>query len=412
VKDGSPVDWGVNALLFIPTAFCILGATHSNTFGWVYLVRLFAVAAFCLSMSLAIEYAQNWFPPRVPSLGDVVAQFWGATAGLVGWCIFGNASNRFIVELSSASHRQGRLKVVLLGYLVGLLCFSLIPLDLSLHPSDILQKFRDGRILLIPFSHVHVSGWNFAYHLVSDISLFVPVGVLAALVMAQSHKAYSWIMSLLLGCGIVAGLEFLQLFVMSRHSDSTDILVGGIGVAMGIAGFRLVDRRPQVGTANSMLFQTAIMCTAAAYAVVVLATFWAPFDFNTANTELIRERMSRFFSLPLSQELQGSYVAALYGFLQKFTLFIPFGCLVELFAGTLRPGLRGVTTVVLLCITAGFAIVIELGKILLPSRFASFDDILICVAGSIVGLFCAKFVGTARSAGDPQNTRRPGTANR
>jgi hypothetical protein len=75
---GSSVDWGVNVLLFVPISFCLLSAVSPpRSLPLPRFLAVMAVTASCGVATLAIEFAQNWFPSRVSSASDVVAQFIG-----------------------------------------------------------------------------------------------------------------------------------------------------------------------------------------------------------------------------------------------------------------------------------------------------------------------------------------------
>jgi len=43
----------------------------------------------CAALSAAIEFTQLWFPPRVSSLNDVLAETIGAVIGATTWVIAG-----------------------------------------------------------------------------------------------------------------------------------------------------------------------------------------------------------------------------------------------------------------------------------------------------------------------------------
>ena len=85
--------------------------------------------------------------------------------------------------------------------------------------------------------------------------------------------------------------------------------------------------------------------------------------------------------MPLSRALEGSYLSAFNGFLQKFILFAPLGGMIAVFVVSLKPSRRSIAGLVLLGLAAGFALFLEIGQLLLPSRSASFDDVIIGVAG-------------------------------
>jgi glycopeptide antibiotics resistance protein len=389
IRDGSKVDWGVNVLLLAPAGFCLLAATTTvNTTIKVRVFRTILVAISCLLVSISIELAQSWFPPRVPSLADVAAQFLGVVAGLVGWWVFGDLWNRALIQFWSARRPQSKLDLVLLAYLAGLLLFALAPLDLTLHPRELWRKYQDGRILLLLFSYSHGSVWAFAYSVFVDVILFIPVGVFATTsCTCTPGTPRSLTRSMMLAGAIVLGIELLQLLIMSRYMDSTDLLTGGLGTAIGILGFRYVGGRSQIYKAAVSRRQAWLSIAAVIYATFVLSVFWAPFDFTTSDSDLIRQRMSHFFGVPLSRALEGSYLAAFNGWLQKFVLFFPLGAWIAILVSLHDRALRLVMTMGLLCLAAGFALVLELGQILLPSRIASFDDVIICVTGLLCGLF-------------------------
>jgi glycopeptide antibiotics resistance protein len=386
-QNESKVDWGVNALLLVPAGFCLLGAATSPRAGFAErIVRTMEVAVVCLLASFLIEFSQNWFPPRVPSLGDVVAQFLGAAVGLAGWWLCGKPFNGALADFLSDKHTRSRLDLLLVVYLVGYVLACLMPLDLTLHPSELVRKYRHGQIQFAPFSHPTGSTGVLLHDAASVILLSIPVGMFAASFPArQNGKLRSKANSLILGGLIVLGIEVLQLLVMSRYTDTTDVITGCLGVAVGALGFHFFSGQTAETAVRPTRWQPGLLILAALHLLLVTAIFWAPFDFTASDGSSIRNRMSHFVGVPFASALSGDYASALSSGLQKFALFVPLGCGISLLTSTIRPNLRFVANVFLLCLTAAFALALELGQILLPSRFASFDDVVICVCGSLVG---------------------------
>ncbi|MEX2317853.1 MAG: VanZ family protein [Pirellulales bacterium] len=399
-QDGSKVDWGVNALLLVPAGFCLLGAaTRFDLSLWQRLIRTAAVAASCLMMSLLIEFSQNWFPPRVPSPADVLAQFSGAAAGMAGWWLFGTRFDRALVEFLSQRRTSSQLELILLVYAAGLAVYSLAPLDLTLHPLELLHKYRDGRILLVPFARHVGSIETLLYDVISEILLFIPIGMFSATFQSSQRGAIrSRTSSLLVGGMFVAGIELLQVFVMSRYADATDLVTGFVGVAAGVFGFHHFSGRTVMTNTSATRKQIRLLICAALYVLLLLAIFWAPYNFTISGNSW--HRSSLFFGVPLSRALAGDYFSALTGFIQKFLLFAPLGAWIVLFASTLKPAMRFVTTLGLLFLTVILALAIELVQITLPSRFGSFDDVMICVAGSLVGLWAMSRAKTSHRSGN------------
>jgi glycopeptide antibiotics resistance protein len=157
-------------------------------------------------------------------------------------------------------------------------------------------------------------------------------------------------------------------------------------VAVGVVGTRYVHGRSPTTVAPVQSHRIGLLLLAPIYILVLLSVFWAPYNFTLADKDLIHQRMSHFFGVPLARALEGDDLSALNGFLQKFLLFAPVGAWIAIVVKPLDRKWRVASTVGLLCLTASFALMIELGKILLPSRSAAFDHVVICTIGSLIGL--------------------------
>jgi len=177
------IDAAVNFLLTVPLAFGLalllapaaIGARHRRLRAALGLVTA-ATALFLLS--LGIEFAQVFFPPRSPSWSDVFAQWCGTLAGLSLYVLYGRraaSSLRALGQQEAGSNLAARWLAV---WLAGMLLFNLMPLDLSLDPLELYRKWRDGRVLILPFSARAASVDEFIYGWVSDVLLWLPVGAL------------------------------------------------------------------------------------------------------------------------------------------------------------------------------------------------------------------------------------------
>jgi len=390
--DISSVDWGVNVMLLVPASFCFLAAAvRPNSTIAARIFWSLVVAISCLAFSVFIELAQSWFPPRVPTMVDVIAQLCGAVLGIVVWWICGPTLHRAIEAAHVDDTPQNRLGLVLLAYVVGVLFFSLAPLDLTLHPVDLVNKYRNERILFIPFSYPAASAWQVAYDVVADVAIFVPVGVFATTFLARRNNTdRSLAHSLALGCAIVAAIEAMQLLVLSRFTDVTDLLTGSVGVAIGVFGYRYFRGTSSVHVRDANLRNWWMALALGLYAVFLLAVFWYPFDYDVMDTAAARQRVSHFFGIPFSRAIEGNYLAAQDGILRKFLLFVPVGVIVALFFAHVRRDIRIIGLLAASVLTAGLAMALELGQAFLPGRFVSFDDVLICLTGAFVGYWATK----------------------
>ena len=296
----SSVDWGVNVMLLIPASFCFLAAAWQRNASIAGRIAWSVVVLCgCLAFSVLIELAQSWFPPRVPTIPDVAAQACGAAIGIIAWWICGPSLNRAFAEVHVDDTRQNRLGLMLLAYVVGLLFFSLAPLDLTLHPVELVNKFRAGKILLVPFSYPAATTWQAVYDAIADVLIFVPVGVFATTFLAcRNNTDRSIAHSLLLGSAIVVGVEAMQLLVLSRYTDATDLITGSLGVAIGVTGYRFLHGSTSTHVRDSNLRNWWLALGLTLYAVILVAIFWFPFHFDASNTEAVRQRFSQFFTIP------------------------------------------------------------------------------------------------------------------
>ena len=204
--------------------------------------------AMCLFGAM-IEFVQIYFPQRTVSLNDLLAQWAGGLLGIILWFLLGGRISHWVRSLWQ-EHAQDRLAVkILFGYLVFVVIYQLLPFDLTISPVEVYHKFKEGKIALVPFRQTVVM---VPYTLGTKIAIMIPVGFLFAL-LCSKRKQTLWIATFY-SLVFVGLIEFLQLFVYSRYSSSTDVMFGLIGAG---AGVRLSDlfgpaaRHPVVGPARA-----------------------------------------------------------------------------------------------------------------------------------------------------------------
>ncbi|HEY8503441.1 MAG TPA: VanZ family protein, partial [Gemmataceae bacterium] len=81
----SRADFVANILLFVPLGFTLLGSLALDRRAWVGLAAAPFAAALLFGLSLAVEFAQIYFPPRTVSVNDIVAETAGAVLGVALW---------------------------------------------------------------------------------------------------------------------------------------------------------------------------------------------------------------------------------------------------------------------------------------------------------------------------------------
>jgi glycopeptide antibiotics resistance protein len=274
----------------------------------------------------------------------------------------------------------------LMVYLALLYGYNLLPLDITVSPVEIYHKWRDGRVVLVPFSYAFEAPAQAVYSLVTDVLIWFPAGFLWRRASARSSVSL-WLSAL----GAAVALEVLQLGIYSRVSDITDVFTAAIGLAAGIsfgarwrANHESSDRRaPSLLWLGGTLLWSAGIC----------AMFWYPFDFNW-NAAFVKARLHTLLRAPFTAYYYGTEFRAVTEVLHKTGFFLPLG----LFLGhSVRP-LRtspwfGVALVAATGWIVGVALLVEGGQLLLADKFPDVTDLVLEVLGGCGGVWLAAKLG-------------------
>ncbi|MFM7505417.1 MAG: VanZ family protein, partial [Rubrivivax sp.] len=296
----------------------------------------------------------------------------GSGIGLALHALMGARARSLVAGLSVRVPALERLQRWLLVYLLVLLISQLMPLDLSISPVELYRKWRDGRVVLLPFSALPAGVFDAGWEIGADLLLWMPVGALWWLSLSRPGLAALAVRAL----ALVLAVELLQLFVLSRVSDVTDVLVGTAGLLAGA----WLARSLRGWSAWPVSRQRALLRGAlAAWALCTMAVLWLPFDFDPhrATAQAWWASVSR---LPFTTYLQRNEYGALGEMLRKLAVFMPGGLLLALLA-------RGQTAAAwprLLGLAAA-ALVLEAGQVLLPLKVADLTDAALGLLGGFVG---------------------------
>lgn len=372
----SRVDVGVNVLLFIPLAFLASGAVAAGRSPW----RAWLWLPVWPLLALAIEFAQLAFPPRVTSLSDVLAESTGGVIGMLAWSVFGARFTRGALAWGAAREARGRFPVLLVAYLVGLAVYSVLPLDLSLSPADLLVKWREGHLVLVPFGFAYASPAEAWMDRALDTAVWVPVGLLATL------AARTGLARILAFCALAAlALQVIKLPVLSRVSDVTDIFFAVAGGALGVALARLAGRAPAPAEAGSRSSRIAWLGLAVlGYSALLPAMFWFPYDFHFDGV-FLKARLNAWSAAPLSALFGAEELHAAASITRKLLAWAPLGALLAQWVGALPPLWRraGIAAAIL-WLVAGVALV-QFGQLAIPTRYPDATGGLLMLLGAAAG---------------------------
>lgn len=389
-------DWTVNVLLLVPIGFFGLGAIAVDQRRSFSIYWLIPVVVLCGMLSIAIEFSQFWFPPRNPSLYDIVAQNIGSFIGGFLWIISGQALVDWIRTFFTDLKPKKTIDWLLQAYIFGLLFFSFVPFDLTISVAELYKKYESGRILLVPFSYNYSSTFMLFYHCVLDSILFIPVGYFCATVL-QSEKASSrkvWL-STSYGFLIIIFIEAFQLLVISRYTTVTDLVTGTFGAFIGVLTAKKLNYSTGDKTESSTPFflrKSTLLWAgfSVAYMAILLLGFWYPYDF-IYDKGIIKEKLGSFFQIPFSTLYQGSYYNAITQVIRKSLLFVPLGLFIgQSILCLLVPQSIQLTFLLLAVIfLVIFGMGIELGQVVISSSVANTTDVILYFFGSLLGIFIA-----------------------
>jgi VanZ family protein len=372
----SRTDWAVNFLLLVPMAFlaqawCGGGAARPGR----WLACALPVAVGCALFAASIEFTQLFFPGRTMSPSDVEAQILGSWLGLALQALWGRPVASWLAGWWLAERGLALTQRLLHAYLVGLLLFAVMPLDLTISPVELVHKLHEGRIALVPFADLPPSPVEAAYELASEIVLWLPVGLLWVLSGATVSRA-AW-----RGGAAAAVIELMQLFVYSRTSSSSDVLTAVLGCLLGA----WIGRGWRPGERWQGLATVPWRAVTAAWAVLTLALFWYPFDFNVS-ADWLAPRIAGLVRPPFETYFVSSELRALNEIVRKLLMFLPGGLLWALHLHRMPAWRQPAQRRQGLAWALGLALLVEAGQLALPDKVADLTDAALEAAGAWIGL--------------------------
>jgi glycopeptide antibiotics resistance protein len=318
---------------------------------------------------------------------------------------------RWLRSYAAARESRPALEWLLGAYVLGFAIYSVIPLDLTISLTELYGKYKRGAVLLVPFSYNYESPATVVYQFFADIATFVPVGAWVALVRPSRIPVRSPFLIGLVGGGAVAvAMEIAQFLVLSRYTDTTDILLGSLGAGLGAwITLRAAGRAPAGATRSGSRGMAAIgwLVALVGYSIFLIVGFGYPFDI-TGDRAIIRTRYEGFFRVPFMALYQGSEFNAIKQFLVRVLLFAPLGVVTANVAAIPRSsGARFIVVTLGLAYALALATGIEVAQIFMPSKIADSTEVVICFVGAVLGLLAARRIvnrtvpGVVPSSGFP-----------
>jgi VanZ family protein len=391
VRVESISDWAANVLLFVPIGFTLLAAAAVDRRWRVGLLTAVPVMAFCAAASTAIEFSQLYFPGRVSSLDDIVAQTIGTAIGVLGWLSAGQRLTVHGRHLWTSLAAHGISARLIPAYLVFLGLVHLMPFDLTLSPYQLVHKYRAGRVHLEPFDVGNVTASDLVIKQVWNVCYFLPLGIMLARLRGMAWRdPRSWGRVAAVGLAAAACVQFAKLFVASRNCEALDVVVDTLAVLLGWA-LCIVPARQHASETRPLIAVLDRRWLLAGWVGVLLLIDWLPFDVRWDMPWAV-ERLHSVSVVPFADYQETSPYQAFDQALHRLLIFAPLGALLA----SLLEGRRHLVVV----LAAFLALAIEVGQAFLPDRYPSVTDVLLETAGAWMGAVLYRHVSAIRRAED------------
>ena len=373
-------------MAFGALAFMWMGAvgttTRSRT-AWLLLNAL--VWTTTVAFGISMEFAQVYFPSRLPNTNDVIAQAIGASAALAFWWLGGV---RLLEPVARSLTARGPALVspLLHAYLAAYLFYAVMPLDLALSPGEIRHKFITNQIAPNPFNTIDTTQFIEWWRTLRDITLAVPLGALFALRADQGKRPRNPILTTAL---LMAAIETFQIGLLSRVAATLDVFIGIAGAWIGV---QLARRFPNLPA------WPARRCAAAAIAYAALLTLLhaAPFDF--ARHLLTPDTINQYLShIPFAPLHFSPPFPALDDLMFAALLAFPFGIILRTWQLNTKTPLTHPLLGTLTALLAAAALYALLGvtQLALQSRDPETTELISALIGTYAGIAVTNRVLTA-----------------
>lgn len=317
----SRADWVANILLYMPLAYLWLGALTRD--GRVFLQAFLSIIVFCfcVGLSVAIEFTQQFFPPRTVSLNDLIAEVLGTAAGIVLWWASGQRLRR-LFELVTSQGRSAAYAGSIL-YSSAYLVFSLFPFDFLISAQEINRKLTSDYFSWMPSPARCGEGLRCGAKMVAEAAAVAPLGLLLSFLSGKSGwRLIKSGASIGFWLGLV--IESLQFFLASGVTLVASVFTRIAGVAGGAAAGALLSRIspwPLLYLLAPWMPMTGLLYVVLLFAVTLLGK--GPM----LSLDQGLGRLNEIYFMPFYYHYYTSESAAMTSLISVASMFLPIGIL-------------------------------------------------------------------------------------
>jgi len=410
----TPADIMSNIFLYVPLAALLYWSFRRNIRS--ALISALVAIVLPVGLSLLTEHLQYFSPSRVSSLIDLVSNACGAVVGVIAAALCGAMVPRMMEAVTLEFIDRPRAAMVE-SYVVVLVVLAALPFSFSFDTNRLKESIKS--INVVPFATASTA----------DVDCDVPV--MASEQQAQAYKRWSvmkhwsrwaaeaaafcifvWLLHPLLalhygfsrgatlalvwwfGAMLAIGLSVMQIPIVGRDCDVTDVLFRLLGILIGVvirsygAARKRDSQSMQAWWPGRRIAQTAIGFTIA----FIIYNGVIPLTFDTSHSG-IRAAVSATEFLPFMAYFVARLDVMMADVMEKFASYLVLGALLAAYWRRIehRSLASRVWAVVNVCVLLSCAI--EFVQIFVTVRVTSLTDPILAATGAIVGV-----VGQARLA--------------
>ncbi|MES2537891.1 MAG: VanZ family protein [Pseudomonadota bacterium] len=395
---GSRAYWVANILLYIPLSFIWLSILSWSDRLVANIGAAILVLGLTMALSLGIEVAQVFFPPRTVSLNDLIAETIGSVIGLLLWCLVARDFRRWYANVSKGV--DAAFFAAVCFYIVGLLAFSLLPFGFVVPRGELSYQVALGQSSAMFSPMVCENDVRCAASMLLELFAVFPIGLLVAKATKFSRAATIGI-ALLTGAALGIANEAIQFFLYSGTTRGLSILTRTAGVGLGALTFLnkdlLVFRTAKFFNSRRRVRLLAMFAAPVYLITLVVLANWKTTGWLDWHEGLARLEQIRF--VPFYYHYYTTETAALRSLVATIVMYAPIGGLVIWFFGSARK-----SGMLLSIIVGGLsAALLEFAKLFQSGLRPDPTNVLLAASAACAGYLFMQWLSKLHLPAEPVN---------
>jgi glycopeptide antibiotics resistance protein len=224
----------------------------------------------------------------------------------------------------------------------------------------------------------------------------IPLGVFGILAATHFRAPRPIAIAAALGIGLAAAIESIQVLAISRTADITDFTMNALGVITGVLVATRWIHLSSVEAADDGVRLWPVLALLAWF-LVLIGRHWSPFNF-VVDSAFARSRLPALMRVPFYGYYWASPLDAFAEAVSKMLLGIPVGALLQTTWQPKSQAAQLAQAAGITILAGGLFLIIELGQLLLPSRYPDQTDIYLGTFGAVVGMMAVRLLTRRRRA--------------